>query len=35
MRARDRVILWIATALTVFFWILPYLFPTPIGLRGG
>jgi len=34
-RRRDRVILWIATAVTVFFWTLPYLFPTLIGLRGG
>lgn len=34
-RRRDRVILWIATAVTVFFWVLPYLFPALIGLRGS
>ena len=31
----DRVILWIATAATVLFWVLPHLFPALIGLRGG
>ena len=34
-RRRDRVILWVATAVTVFFWALPYLFPLLIGPRGG
>jgi len=34
-RRRDRVILWMATAVTVFFWALPYLFPALIALRGG
>lgn len=34
-RSRDRVILWIATAVTVFFWALPYLFPGLARLRGG
>jgi len=34
-RRRDRVILWLATAVTVFFWALPYLFPILVGLRGG
>lgn len=34
-RCRDRVILWIATAVTVFFWALPYLFPALVGLRSG
>ena len=34
-KRRDRVILWITTAVTVFFWTLPYLFPALIALRGG
>jgi len=34
-RRRDRVILWVATAVTVFFWVLPYLFPILAGPRGG
>jgi len=31
----DRVILWIATLLTLFFWTLPHLFPALVGLTGG
>lgn len=34
-RRRDRVMLWIAAAVTVFFWVLPYLFPALLGLRGS
>ncbi len=32
---RDRLILWIATVVTVFFWALPSLFPALIALRRG
>lgn len=31
---RERVLLWVATGATVFFWALPYLFPILVSLRG-
>jgi hypothetical protein len=34
-RRRDRVILWVAAALTVFLWALPVLFPVLIAPGGG
>ena len=33
-RRGDRVILWIATAVTAFFWTLPHLLPNLVGLGG-
>lgn len=32
---RDRLMLWIATVVTVFLWALPHLFPVLMGLRQG
>ena len=31
---REKVLLWVATGVTVFFWALPYLFPILLSLRG-
>ena len=31
---RERVLLWIATGVSVSFWVLPYLFPMLVSLRG-
>ena len=33
-RRRERILLWVATGVTAFFWSLPYLFPMLISLRG-
>lgn len=31
---RDRVILWIASAVSLGFWLTPVLFPFLVGLKG-
>ena len=30
----ERVLLWVATAVTVSFWVLPYVFPMLLSLWG-